>query len=566
MEQKEHLDNLPKGWVWSNISELFIIIGGGTPSKKHARYWGGDIKWASVKDIKSQFITETIDKITNEGLKQSNTNLASNGDIILVTRISPGQVSIAKDKISINQDLKILKLFGGVIPSFVYFLIKTNNQKFISKASGTTVKGLKVSDLNKIKLPLPPIKEQSRIIIKIEELFSEIDHAHKNLQKAKDDLYIYRQSVLKSAFDGKLTANWRTFNTSANALDELQSIQKERQKEYNLKIKQKQNKKPKADYDFVFEQDTEISTWANAKLENLIDINARIGWRGLTQKEYTREGPLFLSVHALNYGKNVVFHEANHITQERYDESPEIKLQVNDILLCKDGAGIGKVGIINHLPADATVNSSLLVIKAREAFNPTFLYYFFTGPTIQKLVNEKISGSAIPHLFQKDIKNFNLKVPPIEEQNKIVEILETRFTLIENLEKVINKSLKDIELFKHSTLKKAFEGNLVNQDALDEPANILLERIKIEKEAYLKAQKEAEKSKPKKEKLMESKKIVLNILKEAERPISALELWQSSIHEDDVESFYNEIKNIYSLITEYKQETESFLTLNNEDR
>jgi len=479
----------------------------------------------------------------------------------LVTRISPGQVSIVKNDIAVNQDLKILKRFGGISSSFVYFLLKSQNQQFIVNSSGTTVKGLKNSDLNNIRIPLPPLKEQQRIVSKMETLFSELDQAEKGLLKTKQQLDVYKQALLKSAFDGTITSKWRIENEEKSAYQELETIKQIRKKKYNLEIQEGNRRKVKADYNITFKQDEEIPTWVSADLNNLIDINARIGWRGLTKKEYTTEGPLFLSVHSLNYGKNAVFKDAYHITNARYEESPEIKLQVNDILLCKDGAGIGKVGIIKSLPNEATVNSSLLVINAKEVFNPDFLYYFFSGPTMQKLVNEKISGSAIPHLFQKDIKKFNLKVPPKEEQNKIVDVLESRFTLVENLEKSIHESLSNVVIFRHSVLKNAFEGKLVEQNPNDESAQTLLKKIKIEKEEYIQSQRELEKLKPKKKRLMETKKTVLEILGEAESPISPQELWQKSIHEGDIESFYSEIKEIYSRLEEINKETEPLLIL-----
>lgn len=96
--------------------------------------------------------------------------------------------------------------------------------------------------------------------------------------------------------------------------------------------------------------------WRQKQLGELAELRGRIGWRGLTAKEYTKTGPLFLSVHSLNYGDYVDFRDAFHISEERYKESPEIILQKNDVLICKDGAGIGKVGIVGDLPGDATIN------------------------------------------------------------------------------------------------------------------------------------------------------------------------------------------------------------------
>ena len=94
-----------------------------------------------------------------------------------------------------------------------------------------------------------------------------------------------------------------------------------------------------------------MKTWDTKKLGDIAYLAGRIGWKGLTAKEYKTEGPLFLSVHSLNYGDGVDFRDAFHISQERYDESPEIMLRRNDILICKDGAGIGKTGISKYPPA-----------------------------------------------------------------------------------------------------------------------------------------------------------------------------------------------------------------------
>ena len=184
---------------------------------------------------------------------------------------------------------------------------------------------------------------------------------------------------------------------------------------------------------------------------------------------------------------------------------------------------------------------------------------------MQRLVNEKISGSAIPHLFQKDIKKFKLKVPPILEQDKIVEILESRFTLVDNLEKSAQNVLKEIIALRHSILKKAFEGRLVNYIS-NGSIEDLLKDIQEEKRLYLEKQKEINLNKPKEKKKMEEKKSILEILKESNTPISAQELWEKSTSDGDIERFYSEIKEIYYQIDELKSETESLLTLKDENK
>jgi type I restriction enzyme S subunit len=565
MEKGKQIIKLPKGWLTVKLEDISKQITDGSHNPPKSVDSG--IPMLSARNIKnSNIIFDKVRYIAQEEFEYENRRTKiEQGDVLLTIVATIGRTAVVpkniKSAFTLQRSVAAIKPL--INSDFLMYCFQSPlfQKQLIKNAKGTAQKGVYLKTLRSLEIPLAPLKEQQRIVSKIESLFSEFDHAINGLKKAKQQLQIYRHALLKYAFEGKLTEDWRNDNQGLDANSELLSIKKLRKNKYNEVLNEGLVKKPKVNFNFVFKFNKDIPSWADANLDNLIGINARIGWRGLTKKEYTQEGALFLSVHSLNYGKNVVFKDVNHITIERYEESPEIKLRIDDILLCKDGAGIGKVGIIKNLPSIATVNSSLLVINSKEVFNPDFLYYFFLGPTMQKLVNEKISGSAIPHLFQKDIKKFNLKVPPKQEQNQIVEILESRFTIIENLEKSINNSLSDSIVLRHSILKKAFDGNLINQDSSDESARELLLRIKQEKEEYLKTQKELDKLKSKKKRKMETKKTVLEILKEAKVPISTQELWANSVHEGDIESFYSEIKEIHSRLTEIKEDNESLLSL-----
>lgn len=167
--------------------------------------------------------------------------------------------------------------------------------------------------------------------------------------------------------------------------------------------------------------------WQRKQLGELAELKGRIGWRGLTAKEYTKSGPLFLSVHSLNYGDYVDFRDAFHISEERYIESPEIMLQEDDVLICKDGAGIGKVGIVGTLPDRTTINSSLLLIRSGKEILPKFLYRCLSSPYFQQIVNSRLNGATTPHLYQRDITEFPVVLPTLPEQQRIVGLLDEGF-------------------------------------------------------------------------------------------------------------------------------------------
>lgn len=565
MKEQQEKYNLPQSWLWTTIGDIAILSSGGTPDRGNRSYFKGDIPWVKSGELNYDIITETEETISQEALENSSAKIVPSGTLLIALYGSTvGKLAFLGIDAATNQAVAALKTTSSFESKYLYYYLLNNRERLLQKRVGGAQPNISQKILQAFPIPLSPLKEQQVIVHQIESLFSKLDEAEKGFKKANNNLITYRHSLLKIAFEGVLTEKWRE-GLSIDANQELAAIKATRKEKYETEIENKKGKKIKIDFDFNYKRDDKISSWAISNLDDLVNINARIGWRGLTKKEYTNEGAYFLSVHSLNYGKNVVFKDANFISIERYDESPEIQLKEKDILLCKDGAGIGKVGIIKILPDIATVNSSLLVIDAREVFNPDFLYYFFLGPDMQRLVNEKISGSAIPHLFQKDIKKFKLKVPPMLEQEKIVEILESRFTLVDNLEKTVNTVLNEIIALKYSILKKAFRGRLVNYTSNDSVEN-LLSKIKEEKRLYSENQKELGRNNPKQRKQMEEKKSILEILSESDMPITAQELWEKSTSDGDIERFYSEIKEIYHQIDELKSKTESLLTLKDENK
>ena len=197
----------------------------------------------------------------------------------------------------------------------------------------------------------------------------------------------------------------------------------------------------------------------DAEIRQLGDVAylaGRIGWKGLTAKEYTAEGPLFLSVHGLNYGDYVDFRDAFHISQARYDESPEITLQKDDILICKDGAGIGKVGIIGELPGPATINSSLLLIRANEDVLPKYLYHALCSPLFQSVVQERIDGATTPHLYQREIRLLGVPLPSRSEQQRIVGILDEAFEGVATAKANAERNLNSARALFESELNAVF--------------------------------------------------------------------------------------------------------------
>jgi len=474
-------------WIDCSLGDLITLKNGF--AFKSTNYISDGIPVIRIGDIKDWVVNATEAKCIAEN-EEYDGYIIEKGDILIaMSGATTGKFGLyeCERKAYQNQRVGNLKPHSQrlIYKKYIFYLLYFLKHQIEKDAYGGAQPNISSGKIHTIKTTLAPLPTQRAIVSKIETLFTNLDKGIADLKKAQEQLKIYRQAVLKKAFEGYLTKRWREVNTVVPSFSHLQSISKDRfaNKPDKTSIYHK-----KVSHDFIFYKDDKIPTWSRGTLDKLVYISARIGWKGLKKSEYTESGPLFLSVHSLNHGKYVNYSEAYNLPIERYEESPEIQLKEGDVLLCKDGAGIGKIGIVKDLPSKATVNSSLLVIRGLEVLDQEFLYYLFCGPDLQKIVFERITGSATPHLFQNDIRRFELAIPPKEEQHQIVREIESRLSVCDKIEQSITETLEKTEVLRQSILKKAFEGALLNeiqiskckQEADYEPASVLLEKIKKE--------------------------------------------------------------------------------------
>jgi hypothetical protein len=172
--------------------------------------------------------------------------------------------------------------------------------------------------------------------------------------------------------------------------------------------------------------------WSRNKLGFLATVKARLGWKGLKAEEYVDEGYIFLSTPNIKESQ-IDFENVNYITRERYVESPEIMLEVGDVLIAKDGSTLGICNVVRHLPAPATVNSSIAVVRPSSALDSVYLYYLFRSHPFQLLVSRMKGGMGVPHLFQADLRKFEVLLPPRDLQAQIGAYLDTQLDLVNRL-------------------------------------------------------------------------------------------------------------------------------------
>ncbi len=206
------LFGIPNNWSWTILSDIGSIAAGGTPSTKDEINFSGDISWltpADLSDYAQKYISHGRRNLSELGLKNSSAVLLPKGSVLFSSRAPIGYVVIAENLISTNQGFKNITVYKPIFNEYVYYYLKSSKSLAEKNASGTTFLEISARNFSNLPIPIPPPSEQHRIVAKLEELFTKLDAGIEALKKAQAQLKRYRQSMLKAAVEGKLTAEWR---------------------------------------------------------------------------------------------------------------------------------------------------------------------------------------------------------------------------------------------------------------------------------------------------------------------------------------------------------------------
>jgi len=477
MSKNSELHNpLPTGWVLTDLKNIGEWNGGGTPSKTNSEFWqNGRIPWFSPKDIKSLRLSKSIDNITENAILGSAAKKIKKNSVLYVVRSgilrNSLPVSITAVPCAVNQDIKALTLYKEILPDYVlyYSISKDGDIRQNCAKNGTTVESIETNALKSYPISLPPLNEQKRIVAKIEELFTKLDAGKAALEKARLLLKQYRRSLLKHAFEGKLTARWREENRGkiepASVL--LEKIREERK----AKLGKKYREPEPVDASGLPELP---DGWVWARVGMLGELN-----RGKS-KHRPRNAPFL-------YGGPYPFIQTGDIAnsqgtiksyRQTYSEKglAQSRLWPENTLCITIAANIGDVAILG---LEACFPDSVVgFLPQGEHISVDYVYYYM------KYIKDFLESNA-PATAQKNINlsilnDITVPVAPLEEQLGIVSQLEYSFSIIQNIESTLSQTENSGEALKSSILKSAFAGKLVPQEPADEPAAELLRRIKEE--------------------------------------------------------------------------------------
>lgn len=350
--------------------------------------------------------------------------------------------------------------------------------------------------LVKSTIPLPPINEQQRIVAKIEALFSELDNGIASLKTARDQLKIYRQALLKHAFSGKLTEQWRAENQDKLETAEvlLQRIKTEREQCYQQQLKDweakgKQGSKPKVPKvltPLTAEELAELPEipkgWAWTRLGSInVDVFDGPFGSNLKSSDYVQGGVRVVRLENIGV-LEFIENKETYVTEEKYDLLKKHTVSAGDIIF---SSFITENVRVTLLPANITraINKAdcFCVRVFGETMQNVFMVTFLSTRHVYKQFEALIHGVGRPRINTTQLKDVSVPVCSVAEQKVIIAEIESRFSDIDQLDQTLTTALQQAEALRQSILKKAFSGQLVPQDPSDEPASVLLERIQAEK-------------------------------------------------------------------------------------
>ncbi len=478
-------ESLPTGWVKVPFEELLTKLANGTTTEQHKDPPGipvsriETISEAKINFGKVRYVRDASPELRERFFLRSGDILFShiNSDSHL------GKCALFKGSQELlhGMNLLLMRVSAAAVPEFIeQFLIYLRARGYFIQIAQHAVNqsSLNQKKINQIPIPLPPLAEQKRIVAKIEELFSELEAGEESLRVARRQLGVYRQSLLKQAFEGHLTAKWRTQNPAklespAKLLARIQSARQVRAESTPSRT-------------------TSLAPFPADELVG--DFTLPTGWlvlaygdlcsvvrNGISQKPSGETGHKIARISAV---RPMVFDYEDYRFIDCDDETAaDYTLANGDLVFTRYNGARRFVGVCAQFKGSEPRLYPDKLIRTRPdlpMLDSRYLEIALNCGLSRAWLETKIRTTAGQSgVSGGDVKAMPVPICSLPEQQEIVRLLDEQFEVIERNEREIDGALRQSEALRQAILKKAFTGQLVTQDPADEPASVLLARIRV---------------------------------------------------------------------------------------
>ena len=504
-------NGLPKGWAEASIDDISDVVRGISfpTNAKQPTPQKGDIACLRTANVQAEvewddlwYVSETYVGRDEQFVQEDDILISTANSYELVGKVA--RVRTVPMRSSLGAFIALMRCREAVTPAFLHHQMCSLevSTRLRSMASTTTnISNISTGKLRELVLRIAPLPEQHRIVEKIEELFSDLDAGVSALQRAKANLKRYRASVLKSAVEGRLTEECRKEHPQAEdggmLLDRiLRERHQKWEKDQLLKFQEK-GKEPTKGWESKYKEPSAPDTselpelpegWVWATVEQVVaqePYSLAIGPFGsnLTVADYRDEGvPL---VFVRNIRTEVFGGEGSkYVTRAKAQELVAHAVDGGDILVTKMGDPPGDCCIYPPGLPRSIITADCIKVRLHGLLSFARLFvYAVRSEAVKSQIAKITKGVAQQKVSLGRFANVSMPLPPLAEQKQIVALVEERLSQIDSAQKTIDAELIRSKRLRQSILKRAFEGKLVPQDPKDEPASVLLERIKASREA-----------------------------------------------------------------------------------
>lgn len=469
------MSELPAGWAEGSAGELCRVVGGATPRIGTGAFWGGEVPWITPDDLsrdRRKFVDGGRRSLTQQGLDSCAAKLLPVGTVLFTSRAPIGYTAIAARPVATNQGFKSLIPSDALTSDFLYWQLQHLTALIRGMGSGTTFAEVSKKVMATVPLRVPPLPEQERIVAAIEEAFSKLDAGEAELRNVRQLLKRMRDAVLAAAVTGRLVPQGPTDTPAAKLLAGLG-----------------------VDVPEVDRPDDLPEAWEAVTLQDVAEV--RLGRQrspkraiGPRMRPYVRAANVTWGGLSLGDVKTMDFTASESATYE---------LRHGDLLLAEASGSPGEVG----KPAqwrgeieECCFQNTLIRVRLIEGLAPDFYEVFFRSEAQRGRFAVGSRGVGIHHLGSKVLSRWRIPIPPPEEQARIVGEVDRQMSFIEACERAVDAGLEKSAALRRSVLRAACEGRLVPQDPTDEPASVLLERIRADRAAAPKPKKRRARATP----------------------------------------------------------------------
>lgn len=385
------------------------------------KYFGGEVGWVRIADVTAsrKYLRSTTQYVSKLG--ESFSIRVDKGDLVISIAGTVGRPIIIDMPACIHDGFVQIYDFKDSDVEFLYYYLKHLEKSLTRYGQSGTQTNLNIDIVSNIELNCFGKKEEKRIASIIAAIDTVIEQTETVIAKYN--------SIKTGLLQDLLT----------KGIDKDGNIRNESTHEFEMKDGIKVPKE-----------------WEVSPTINELYMKGRIGWQGLKASEFQEEGNYLVTGIHFTKDNRVDWGRCYRINDFRYNEAPEIQLREKDVLITKDGT-IGKVAYIDILPGKASLNSHLLVLRPlTNNVLARFLYYLFLDSRFKFFIESIKSGSTLVGLSQTNFGKYKLLIPPIDEQEKIVSILEEVTIMIERE----SAQLVKLEALRTGLMQDLFSGKV----------------------------------------------------------------------------------------------------------